>query len=413
MALSAPPITPTRGGSTPAASKRATFSSGPMASSASARDAATSWGARRAPDTTGASTSVRAISARRSVSPSTVLTPTSSTSACPAAQSNATASSGFVPTSVSIHNRTQRLLQRGVRKLVPGFLETLRQRPLALDEQMLDQLGAVPHLQWEQRRRQHSQAAKHAAERLRELGVRNGCRRGDVHGTDDGVVREGVQDGGDLVVDRDPAHVLAPGRDPATEAETKRQQHARQHAALAPEDHAASRPHDADACLRRGSRRRFPLHAHAGDEVAARRAPLVERLVASIAVVPDRRRRDDYRRAVREPGKSAREETCALRARFEDQAFPGVGPPLVADAGTSEVDDGADPFEAGDVDRARLGVPAQLVGANRLAADEPNRAMTGAGERGHERRADEPVRPGDRDVHADSMDAPSAPSSTG
>ena len=90
-----------------------------------------------------------------------------------------------------------------------------------------------------------------------------------------------------------------------------------------------------------------------------------------------------------------------------------VGPPLVADAGAGEVDDAADALEAVGVDRAGLGVPAELVVTGGPAPDDANRPMTLAGERGQERRPDETVRPGDRDIHADSMDGSSASSSTG
>src|SRR5262249_49533076 len=147
-----------------------------------------------------------------------------------------------------------------------------------------------------------------------------------------------------LVVDRDPTHVLASGPDATPEPEAERQQHARQHSALAPEDDAASYSHDADACVGRGRSRRFPLHADAGDEIVSRRALFVERLSTAFAVVPDRRGRDEHRRGTREAPERAREQARSLRARLEDQALAGVGPPLVADPGSSKMDDAADPL---------------------------------------------------------------------
>src|SRR2546430_13648456 len=122
--------------------------------------------------------------------------------------------------------------------------------------------------------------------------------------------------------------------------------------------------------------------------------------------------RDEGRRRARQARERAREEAGALRARLEDQALARVGPPSVADAGAGEVDDAADALEAVGVDRAGLGIPAELVVTGRLAPNDANRPMTLAGERGQERRPDETVRPGDRDIHADSMDVSSAPSST-
>src|SRR5256886_13636502 len=113
--------------------------------------------------------------------------------------------------------------------------------------------------------------------------------------------------------------------------------------------------------------------------------------------------RDEGRRRARQARERAREEAGALRARLEDQALARVGPPSVADAGAGEVDDAADALEAVGVDRAGLGIPAELVVTGRLAPNDANRPMTLAGERGQERRPDETVRPGDRDIHPDSM----------
>ena len=47
---------------------------------------------------------------------------------------------------------------------VAGCLESLRQDALAFDEQVLDELAAVPGPQWQQRRRDHGRTPKHAAE---------------------------------------------------------------------------------------------------------------------------------------------------------------------------------------------------------------------------------------------------------
>ena len=77
------------------------------------------------------------------------------------------------------------------------------------------------------------------------------------------------------------------------------------------------------------------------------------------------------------------------------------------------MDDAADALEPVGVDRARLGVPAELVVTGGPVPNDANRPMTLAGERRQESRPDETVRPGDRDIHADSMDVSSAPSSTG
>src|SRR5256886_12353457 len=151
-----------------------------------------------------------------------------------------------------------------------------------------------------------------------------------------------MQDGADLVSDRDPAHVLAARTDATPEPETEREQQAGQHATVAPEHDAAAVSRHANPCVGRRCCRPFPLHANTGDEVVARRALLVERPVTAVAVVPDRRRRDEGRRRARQARERAREEAGALRARLEDQALARVGPPSVADAGAGEGDDAAD-----------------------------------------------------------------------
>src|SRR5207248_4081788 len=136
------------------------------------------------------------------------------------------------------------------------------------------------------------------------------------------------------------------------------------------------------------------------------------RLVAVRPVVVDAGRRDQHRRLVRETGESAGEHVRALRARLEDAPLARRRPALVADTGAGEMDDGTDTFEPRGVDRTLVGVPTELVGTGPGAAHEPHRVMSGPRERGNERRSDEPARPRDRDVHADSMDVSSAPSST-
>ena len=60
---------------------------------------------------------------------------------------------------------------------------------------------------------------------------------------------EGVDDRGDLVVDRDPAHVLAAGTDPAAEADSERGQHPAQHATVGAEDDPGPDRDEADPDL--------------------------------------------------------------------------------------------------------------------------------------------------------------------
>ena len=184
------------------------------------------------------------------------------------------------------------------------------------------------------------------------------------------------------------------------------------------ETHRLAAEHDAaaDASTRIPAlplvRSPLPIARTRGRRSRCRCALLVERLVTAVAVVPiaDAETRVDG-------GCCQSRERSARRSvpfgALEDQAFARVRPPLVADAGAGEVDDAADALQAVGVDRARLGVPGELVVTGGPASNDANRAMTLAGERGQERRPDETVRAGDRDIHADSMQVSSAPSSTG
>src|SRR5262249_22666104 len=172
---------------------------GPIASTASTPAAANCEASASgcSPGTTSASTSCRASSARHSVFPPVVLMPTTSTSGCASAVTNATASSGLSPTSVSIQRRTVLLFQhRAQRARAPGARELrLREREPALlellghdaltPEERVDELASVDELQRGQRGRNHGGSVHGVAELLRELGVRNGARRREVDGARD------------------------------------------------------------------------------------------------------------------------------------------------------------------------------------------------------------------------------------
>ena len=94
------------------------------------------------------------------------------------------------------------------------------------------------------------------------------------------------------------------------------------------------------------------------------RGGLVDRAVAGVAVVADRRPRHEHAGRHRVDGDRCGEGGGAVDAAVEDLPLVGVVPALVADAGAGEVDHGVDAVEDGaelDVDRAPGGVPAHLV----------------------------------------------------
>ena len=212
-----------------------------------------------------------------------------------------------------------------------------------------------------------------------------------------------MEDRGDLVVERDPTHVLLAGTEPATDAELERQEHSLEDAALFREHETGAHAGDADACVRSGRGRVFPRDAHLRAEVAAGSVVFVEDLVAAVAVVTDRRRRYQHARLAREPGDRGREELGAARAALQHQLLALRRPLLVTDPRAREVHERVDALEAGSVDRARVGVPLHVVGTLRSAADQAQHPVPLGPEARDQRGPDQAVRSGQADVHTDTL----------
>ena len=82
------------------------------------------------------------------------------------------------------------------------------------------------------------------------------------------VGEEGVMDRADHVVDRDPAHPLAPAAERSARAEEEGRQHPRERAAGGSEHDAESRIHHPDAGRARGLGRALPVASQLDEEVA-------------------------------------------------------------------------------------------------------------------------------------------------
>ena len=209
-------------------------------------------------------------------------------------------------------------------------------------------------------------------------------------------------DRADLVLDRDPAHVLPSVSDAAAEPELERQQQPRKHSAVLRQHDSGTNARDADAGVSRRLGGVFPRATGVREEAVARRTLLGEHFVAAVAVVPDGRRRHEHRRLLRELRERPRQQRGALRAALEHDALALGGPALIADARAGEVHDRIDALEADRVDRARLGVPGDFVGTHRVPAHQAQRPMPRGRECADQRGPDQPVRPRHDNVHPQS-----------
>ena len=105
-----------------------------------------------------------------------------------------------------------------------------------------------------------------------------GARGGGVDRAGEAVVGEAVQDGADLVVEGDPAAVLAPGPI-LPPSPPGRGELSAPGAAVAAEDDAGAEEHGPDPAVGRRSGRRLPCPAHLGQEPRPRGRRLGQHLV--------------------------------------------------------------------------------------------------------------------------------------
>ena len=161
------------------------------------------------------------------------------------------------------------------------------------------------------------------------------------------------------IVEMDPARPLLPAADAAAEAETEDRQHTGERAAAAPEHHPDPGDDDADVVGFGCERRAFPVLTHLGEKSGAGLRLLGQYRVATIAVVPDGRRRQQDARAPcgRQCRDRPHEQPRPRDTRPPDDLLPPRRPARVGDAGTGEVHDGVDAVERAVLDRALLGIP--------------------------------------------------------
>ena len=203
----------------------------------------------------------------------------------------------------------------------------------------------------------------------------------------------------DLVGERDERPPLVARAEPAAKTQPEERQHASPRSTLGGHHEPGARVHHAHPGLPRGIGRLLPLLDHVGREARALRSGLVDGDVAGVAVVAHGRGADQHRRCGVEGGDGARDGTGAEAAAVEDLPLVGVGPPVVADPGRSEVDDRVGALERPQVDGAALRVPRDLVRGGSRTAHETHDVVAVGAQRGDQRRPHEAGRAGDRDLH--------------
>src|SRR5581483_310184 len=192
------------------------------------------------------------------------------------------------------------------------------------------------------------------------------------------------------------------------DAEPERRQHPGQGAAVGGQDDARPEVADPDPRLPGGGGRRLPGHADLGQEAVAGPARLGEHLVAPVAVIPDRRPRQERLRRAVEGGQRLRQQRRPPHPAVPDPGLLGVVPPFAPDALPRQMDDGADPLQSPGVDAALVGVPADGI-TRRRRPDHGDHPVPGPPQRSPERRPDEPARPADDDIHEHAPPRPPAP----
>jgi hypothetical protein len=163
---------------------------------------------------------------------------------------------------------------------------------------------------------------------------------------------EQVGDGSHLVVDVDPALVLAAVAQLAAETELEQGELLLQRAAACRQHDPGAQVGDADAGGLGDAGRRLPLGADLGEEALADGRLLGELLLTARTVDADAGSGQEHGRTVVGRCDRLGDQRRALRAALHQLALVGIGPALVADAGAGEMHDGVDAVEGVAVDAA-------------------------------------------------------------
>lgn len=205
-----------------------------------------------------------------------------------------------------------------------------------------------------------------------ELRVRDRIRGGEVEGAGGGGGIEEVQNGGESVGKRDPAHELTSAAEPAAETEAKNGEEAREGAGAESEDDAEAEVEDADAGVDCGLGSGFPLLAEIGEKAGTRAGGFVEKFVAAVAVDSDRRGDKEHLGRMAQAGQGSGEGAGGLDAALGYFVLEFRGPAMCGEVCAGEVDGGGEVFKNLGVrdGRGGGGIPLELAGPGRFTADE-------------------------------------------
>ena len=248
--------------------------------------------------------------------------------------------------------------------------------------------------------RRDRRAAEHAAQRLGQLGVRDGSGRDRVDTGPRGRWLEQAGDDAEQVVERDPAHVLGARADDTAEAQPERQQHLAERAARRAQHDADPRVHDADPGPRGRRRAPLPLDREAAEEVVGRRVGLASprRRHGRRSSRPPRPRRARAASVFRPASVSARSRVGPTRLARRRAFLAAVQRPA-AMLSPARCTTASTPSSAAASIAPASGSQRGLALRLRSPAHEAHDLVSARREEGHERAADETARAGDRYLH--------------
>ena len=181
---------------------------------------------------------------------------------------------------------SQRVFERREREREIHILQAGRPSELACQQELVGQVSRNES-QCRSWCLQNGGSAEDAAKRLRECMVGDGVRCNRVHGTDQAVVGDRLEEDAEQVVEGDPAHELLAAAEWTPQPEPERRDQPGEETAAPGKNDSEARQDNPNAGRRGWRGRRLPGSAHVGKEAGARRRFLGQGSVPGIAVVPD------------------------------------------------------------------------------------------------------------------------------
>lgn len=232
-----------------------------------------------------------------------------------------------------------------------------------------------------------------------ELRIHYWIRSGDVDRPGQGTGFDEEKDGGQGVVERDPAHELTAAAKPAPESKPEDRQETGKGASRSwAEDDAEAQLHDPDAGINGRLRRGFPVPAEIGQKAGARWRGLVKELVAAIAVDADSRGDQQHLGRMAECGKRCGEDASGGDSALKQNALVFGGPSMGSDVCAGKMNGGDEAFETLGVRDgwSRGRIPLELIGNGRSRAHQLENGKISGSEGFLEGRAEHSGRTGEQ-----------------